>query len=191
MIRQKNWLVEFLPDVATAYCVGRIRQTLVYADPQNREAIWVVGQSGVVRLLELRLCPAKRALLLTAFHFTPFPSQRTVLTCYVCRCQHMSTKSGYTWRMPSSGMWRRVTFIRTDVLGEHIASFIKVKRISELGTMLVVTGNWSTLWWIRYVPPKRRSSQRASVASYCRFLSPCWCRRCVPLKLRFLQEPNG
>jgi hypothetical protein len=39
--------------------------------------------------------------------------------------------------MASSGMLRRVAFVRTDVSEELSASFIRVTRIGELGTMLV------------------------------------------------------
>jgi hypothetical protein len=41
--------------------------------------------------------------------------------------------------MVSSGMCRRVALVRTDVLGECIASFVMVTRIGELG--LLVTAN--------------------------------------------------
>jgi hypothetical protein len=41
----------------------------------------------------------------------------------------------------SSGMLRRVAFVRTDVPEELSASFIRVKRIDELGTTLAVTTN--------------------------------------------------
>jgi hypothetical protein len=37
------------------------------------------------------------------------------------------------FRMPSSGMWRSVNLVRTDVLEESIASIITVKRIDDLG----------------------------------------------------------
>jgi hypothetical protein len=44
-------------------------------------------------------------------------------------------------RMASSGMLRRVALVRTDVLEEPSASFIRVTRIGELGTTLAVTSN--------------------------------------------------
>jgi hypothetical protein len=54
--------------------------------------------------------------------------------------------------MVFSGMLRRVALVRTDVSEERSASFIRVARIGELGTTLVVTSNRRTL--------------RASIASY-------------------------
>jgi hypothetical protein len=47
--------------------------------------------------------------------------------------------------MVSSGMLRRVAFVKTDVLEELSASIIRVTRIGELGTTLDVTSNRSTL----------------------------------------------
>jgi hypothetical protein len=47
--------------------------------------------------------------------------------------------------MPSFGMLRRVALVRTNVSEERIASIIRVTRIGELGTMLTVTSNQSTL----------------------------------------------
>jgi hypothetical protein len=46
--------------------------------------------------------------------------------------------------MASSGMFRRVAVVRTDVSGELSAYIIKVTRIGELG-MLDVTSNRRTL----------------------------------------------
>jgi hypothetical protein len=43
--------------------------------------------------------------------------------------------------MAFSGMLRRVTLVRTDVSEELSASFIRVTRIGEPGTMLAVTSN--------------------------------------------------
>jgi hypothetical protein len=43
--------------------------------------------------------------------------------------------------MVSSGMLRRVALVRTDVLEETSASFIRVTRIGELGTTLAATSN--------------------------------------------------
>jgi hypothetical protein len=42
-------------------------------------------------------------------------------------------------------MLRRVALVRTDVSEELRASFIRVRRIGELGTTLAVTSNRSTL----------------------------------------------
>jgi hypothetical protein len=47
--------------------------------------------------------------------------------------------------MASSGMLRRVAIIKTDVSEERSASFIRVTRISDLGTRLVLTSNQCTL----------------------------------------------
>jgi hypothetical protein len=43
--------------------------------------------------------------------------------------------------MASSGMLLHVALLRTDVSEELNASFIRVTRIGELGTMLAVTSN--------------------------------------------------
>jgi hypothetical protein len=47
--------------------------------------------------------------------------------------------------MASSGMLRRVALVRTDVSEELNASFIRVRRIGELGTMLDLNNNRRTL----------------------------------------------
>jgi hypothetical protein len=44
-------------------------------------------------------------------------------------------------RMASSGMLRHVALVRTDISEELSASFIKVTRIGELGTILSITSN--------------------------------------------------
>jgi hypothetical protein len=44
----------------------------------------------------------------------------------------------WLWRMVSSGMLRRVAFVRTDVSDDLSASFIRVTRIGEPGTTLAV-----------------------------------------------------
>jgi hypothetical protein len=45
--------------------------------------------------------------------------------------------------MPSSEMLLLVALVRTDLSEEHIASVNRVKRIRELGTILVKTSNVS------------------------------------------------
>jgi hypothetical protein len=45
--------------------------------------------------------------------------------------------------MPSSGMLRRLAFVRTDVSEECIASIFRMEIMGELGTKLAVTSNSS------------------------------------------------
>jgi hypothetical protein len=54
-------------------------------------------------------------------------------------------------RMASSGMLRRVVLVRTDVSEELGISFIRVKRIGELGTTLAVTSKLAHLVFLRSV----------------------------------------
>jgi hypothetical protein len=49
--------------------------------------------------------------------------------------------------MPSCGMLRCVALVRTNVSEELSASFIRVTRISELGTTLAVTSNQRSICW--------------------------------------------
>jgi hypothetical protein len=58
-----------------------------------------------------------------------------------CNCLY---KSSFSWRVASSGMLCRVALVRTDVSEELSVSFIRVIRISELGTT-AVTSNRRTL----------------------------------------------
>jgi hypothetical protein len=54
------------------------------------------------------------------------------------------------WRMSSSGMRRRMAFVRTEVSEKIIASIISVRRTNELGTTLAII---SRRW---HVTSKRR-----------------------------------
>jgi hypothetical protein len=64
--------------------------------------------------------------------------------------------------MVFSGMLRRVAIVRTDVSEELSASIIRMTRIGELGTTLVVTSNRRTL---RRNTSVRRLLVTASVVS--------------------------
>jgi hypothetical protein len=86
----------------------------------------------------------------------------------------------FTWTMLSSGMWRFVTLVKTDVSEEGVASIIKVTRISELIIMLAVISNWSTL--------QRNILLTLFLARW--FFSPWWLRRYVPPKLLLLRESH-
>jgi hypothetical protein len=48
--------------------------------------------------------------------------------------------------MPFSGILRRMALVKTDVSVERRASIIRVAKIGELGTALVVTSNRRRLW---------------------------------------------
>jgi hypothetical protein len=50
-----------------------------------------------------------------------------------------------SWRTESSGMLRRVTLVRTDVLEELRAFIIRVTRIGELGALAIIS-NQGMLW---------------------------------------------
>jgi hypothetical protein len=63
-------------------------------------------------------------------------------------------------------MWRRVALVRNDVSEERSTSIIRVTRIGELGSwlllMLFVARRLFSPWWLRrYFPPKRRLLQES------------------------------
>jgi hypothetical protein len=69
------------------------------------------------------------------------PTETLVLT------SHMTShpRKLHSSRMVSSGLLRRVALVRTDVLEEPGASFIKVTKIGALGTTQAATSNRRTL----------------------------------------------
>jgi hypothetical protein len=64
----------------------------------------------------------------------------------------------YNWRMPSSGMWRRVDLLWTDVSEERIASIFRAEKFTCCSHLLTLVFRTRIFlfwrWW--YVPPKRR-----------------------------------
>jgi hypothetical protein len=53
-----------------------------------------------------------------------------------------------SWRIESSGMWRRIALVRIDVSEESFASIIRVQRNSQLGTKLAVaetSNDWADI----------------------------------------------
>jgi hypothetical protein len=65
--------------------------------------------------------------------------------------------------MASSGTFRRVALVRTDVLEELSASFIRVIRIDELGTMQATW--YAKKYHLVFLRSVRRSLVTASVVS--------------------------
>jgi hypothetical protein len=104
-------------------------------------------------------------------------------------------------KLSSSGMWRFVDLVRTDVSEEHIASIIMwVTRFSEQVTTLTVTTNWSTLRRNTYsfhidigvfIGSELQLLVTSNVVLARWLFSPWWWRRHVPPKYSFLQEPYG
>jgi hypothetical protein len=68
------------------------------------------------------------------------------MQCMQCLCQSiLSTANVCPVKKVSCGMLRHEALVRTDVSEELSASFIRVTRISELGTTLAVNSNRRTL----------------------------------------------
>jgi hypothetical protein len=86
--------------------------------------------------------------------------------------------------MTSYAMLRRVALVRTDVSEELSASFIKVTRISQIGTTLAVTSNRRTLRSVTLMKEAVSSSETSVLtrATRCYILEdailhdrPSWC----------------
>jgi hypothetical protein len=78
-------------------------------------------------------------------------------TQFISHRKHLTSR-----RLVSSGMLCRVALVKTDVSENLRASFIRMTRIGELGTTLVVTNNRRTLAFLRSM---RRLLVTASVPS--------------------------
>jgi hypothetical protein len=96
----------------------------------------------------------------------------------------------WLWNTPSSGMWRIVALVRTNVSGEHFTFIIRVTRIGELGTMLAVTnnrkklgGNFFAAFFGYYLLLTLFLTRR--------LFSPWWWRQHIPPKRRFLHAPHS
>jgi hypothetical protein len=113
---------------------------------------------------------------------TENPSACATVNCNVCR-------------MPSSGMWRRVDIVWTDVSEERIASIFHLLTLVPRSRIFL---HWR---WMRYVPPKHRFTQDLYGATVCshlltlvprsRIFIPRRWRRYVPSKRRFTQDLHG
>jgi hypothetical protein len=69
------------------------------------------------------------------------------------------TEENRALRMPSSGIWRRVDLVWTDVSEEQIASIFRVEKsasCSHLLTLVLRSRIFLPWRWRRYDPPKRR-----------------------------------
>jgi hypothetical protein len=69
----------------------------------------------------------------------------------------------WLWRMPTSGMSRRVALLRIDVSEKVIPSIISVSILSEVGTPLEARRFLSPWWWGRYLHPKRRFLEESHI----------------------------
>jgi hypothetical protein len=81
---------------------------------------------------------------------SPWPPKGQLYLCRWLTTRVLARQLMIWWRMPSSGMLRRVDLVRTGVSQELSVSFIRVTGVGELGTTLILT----------------ISSQRAPVPSY-------------------------
>jgi hypothetical protein len=73
---------------------------------------------------------------------------------YICSSISLRFSRRWLWRMPSSGMLRRVALVRTDISEGRSSS-----QRGLLVTANVVHRLLSPWWWRRYIPTKRRFLQ--------------------------------
>jgi hypothetical protein len=109
--------------------------------------------------------PACLVLCFNQFKFTYVIHRPYVVGQYsLCVLLETGVKLLISWRVSSSGIWRRVVrWVEPDVSEEHIASVFRVEEeFSKPASCLATACSlvcWTILrpWrWRRYVPPKRR-----------------------------------
>jgi hypothetical protein len=82
--------------------------------------------------------------------------------CYETRERSFSLSRRLLWRMPSSGMLRRVALVRTDVSEEHRTSIISERVFLRSVRRLLVTSNlflhkFLSPWWWRALRSSKTS----------------------------------
>jgi hypothetical protein len=95
----------------------------------------------------------------------------------------------WLWKLPSSGMWRRVALLRTDVSEKRI---ITIKGLLTFQASLF----FSTWWWGRYVPPKHWFLQEPcgvtfqKTAFFAMFLCTLLNKNYITFKFLIIHQPR-
>jgi hypothetical protein len=109
------------------------QKPVVWLLPQSQAEVWFTDMSGVCWLFTCLWC--------CIFRYLTFYTVRWL----VWKTTNKEFWHVGGWRISSSRVWHCVVLVRTNISEEYIASIIRVKRISGLGTTLAVTSNWSKL----------------------------------------------
>jgi hypothetical protein len=101
---------------------------------------WCVSCEVRTVFLHLRwrhslLSPPRKPQILHTFSY-PHSQFTAIIGMWALTPTRLLPSRNIYWRMPSSGMLRRVDLIRTEVSEDRIASIIRATRICELGTTL-------------------------------------------------------
>jgi hypothetical protein len=116
--------------IGNAPLCARLVALLTKTDGQPKESVL----TGIVTM-SVRTPPKYRLL----FHLEPHIFRNEILKCCIILLERNATLN--VVGMLSSGMIRCVALVRSEISVERIASIIKVKIISALGTTLSVTFN--------------------------------------------------